>query len=188
MGQERTKMQVFDNGRLWYESPTRVMKGVTLEMVQWYNSQRSMTRDKESYKQWHPDHLDFKVLHESTMKGNVGHSHWAKERVGPHHVVSFKTVSEVSIGDTILILHRTPWYQWRTFSMREYTPEGVIIRGVHIVGSDNPYWGRVWNFITRKFLFTEELREAHDTHADEEFANTEKAIKEAWAERTNKED
>jgi len=111
--------------------------------------------------------------------------HWVKERVGKHHVVSFSTFSEVSTPAFMVILHRTPLYRWRTYSWREFTAEGVTTGGVHIVGSDGRIWGRFWNWITRKFLFTEELREAHDIHANEEFANQEKLIKKVWAEREN---
>ena len=179
-------MKIIENGKL-EETGSIEIKGVTPEMMRWYN----MHRTRERYFMWHPDHIDYKVLHKPE-KGYVGYIYQVKERFGKY-LVLLKTVVEESSDTTLTVRHKTSIDHWPPFYRRvhlkfEGTPAGLILHSKLTVGSDNPVWGRLWNFITRKFLYTEKFREAYIKHAREESENFPKFLPKLYAEYAGKED
>ncbi|OGO20615.1 MAG: hypothetical protein A2144_02940 [Chloroflexi bacterium RBG_16_50_9] len=176
-------MRIIENGKL-EETGSVEIKGVTLEMMRWW----IMHRTRESYKMWHHDHIDFKVLRRPE-RGEVGYTYIVKERFGKY-LVSLKSTIEEWSDTASTVLHKTylhPWpvpmYNLRVRLKFAATPAGLMLHSTHVVGSDNPIWGRLWNFITRKFIYTEKLRAAYARHAEEESENFPNFLKKLYAER-----
>ena len=180
-------MKVIENGKL-EETGSVEIKGITPEMMRWW----VMNRTRERYQMWHPDHIDFRVLHKPEL-GEVGYTYLVKERFG-EYLVSLKSTIEEWNDTTSTVLHKTylhpcpfPMYNLRVRLKFEGTPDGMILHSTHTVGSDNPVWGRLWNFITRKFVYTAKLRAAYARHAEEESENFPQFLTKLYAECVDKE-
>lgn len=176
-------VRVVWNGMMVPEpSEPRVQEGVTPEMMIWW----SMNRNKERYKMAHPDHIDFKTVYKPE-KGQVGTRFYHKEKHGRYMERTTFVVEGIS-DHTFDIAIKSRGFTRRTHLVFEAVPGGTKISSTQIIGSDNPIWGRFWNFITRKFLYTAEYRAACAKHGSEEFGpeGTPKILPKLYAENADK--
>jgi len=181
------QVRVIWNGKLEITF-TREVEGLTPKMMIWWLTHR---KDTERYKLWHPDHIEFKVLYKPE-KGHVGSVYFEKQkRAGSLEKITavVLAVSDTTYAQLFRCAGRwLPRYTIQLFEEFEPTPTGTIVHGIQIVGSDNRVWGRFWNFITRKFLFTEKTRARQAEHGLLERENSLKILPKLYAEFADKED
>ena len=170
------------NGKLEV-TRTWEVKSVTPKMMTWWFTHR---KNKERYKLWHADHIDFRVLYKPE-KGHIGSVYYEKQKVG--NAVHKITAVVLGVSDTTYtqLIHH-PLYTTVIYSEFEATPTGTIVHDTFIVVSDNRVFGRFWNFMTRKFLYTEKSRAAHGPHAAVERENLSNSLPKLYAEFADKED
>ena len=175
-------MEIIHNGKIRMTG-SREMKGITPEMMVWWSTHRT----KERIKMWHPDHLDFKVLYKPE-KGHVGSVYKIKEKHGKYTLDMKLTVYGVT-DKSFTHVQKARGYIRNTHIEFEATPDGMIMHSTSIIGSDNPVFGRLWNFITRKFLYTEKYQAASAQHSGvEEAANLQEFLPKLYAECAGKEE
>jgi len=169
------------NGMMAQQSDApRLLPGVTPEMMHWW----SLNRNKERYKMVHPDHIEFKTLFKPE-KSDVGTVFYHEEKHG-RYMEKTRFVVEGISANTFDIAIRSRWFTRRTHLVFEAAPGGTYLSSTGIIGSDNPYWGRLWNWFTRKFLYTAEYRAACAKHGKDEFTVTPQILPKLFAEATGK--
>ncbi len=167
-------MKVIYNGMLEMET-AREIKGVTPAMMRWW----SVHRTKERYKLSHPDHIDFQTLYKPE-EGHIGSVYAIKEKHG-RFMLDMKVIVQGITDSTFTHVQIARGYRRQTHLVFEPTPDGMILHSHHIIGSDNPVWGPLWNWVTRKFLISDEYRAAIAKHGQEETANYAKFLPQLYA-------
>jgi hypothetical protein len=158
------EMKVIENGKLQIKKTTEI-KGVTPQMVAWY----AKDRNKDSYKMWHPDHIDYKCIKNGPNGGHVGSVYLETQKLGKHIYKMKKTIFEYS--DTVsAITLKFPLFTIRSRTISDQKPTITIRRTTQVIGTDMPVVGRLWNWYLRKLILPEFLRD-HDKHAAEEREN-----------------
>ena len=180
MASETTERQirVIKNGKLEV-SRTYELRGVTPEMLSWYR----LARTKEWYKMWHPDHIDYKLLYKPA-EGSIGAVYSETQKVGGRVYEMKKTILAQTDEISEIILKFPLFSIWGRL-VCENTPTGTVRHSTQVYGSDNPVWGRAWNFVLRKFVLPRFL-EDFSRHQDEEMVNTMDFLPKLYAEAAGK--
>ena len=169
------------NGMMAQQSDApRLLPGVTPEMMHWW----SMNRNKERYQMVHPGHIEFKTVYKPA-NGDVGTRFYHEEMHGKYMEKTHFLVEGIS-DNTFDICIKSRGFTRRTHLTFMPGPGGTYMSSTTIIGSDNPYWGRLWNWFTRKFLYTADYRAACAEHGKLEFTNTPQLLPKMFAEATGK--
>jgi len=158
----------------------RFLPGVTPDMMRWW----SLNRNRERYRMAHPDHIEFKTVYKPE-NGDVGTRFYHEEKHGKYMEKTYFVVEGIS-DNTFNICIKSRGFTRRTHLKFEPAQGGTYLSSTTIIGSDNPYWGRIWNWVTRKFLFTADYRAACAKHGKEEFTTTPQILPKLFAEATSK--
>lgn len=172
--------KVIWNGKLEITGSHEV-PGVTPAMMLWW----SVHRNKERYKMWHPDHIDFKVLYKPE-KGHIGSVYIEKEKHGSY-MVNKKLVVVGMSDNSFTVRQNGRGYIRLTHIIFEPTATGMIMNSTQIIGSDNQFFGRFWNWVTRTFLYTKKYRAAAAKHGVLENESVPKFLPKLYAEYADKE-
>lgn len=176
----RSQVKVIWNGKLLITSSHKI-KGLTPEMMVWWSTHRSTER----IKMWHPDHVYFKVKYKPES-GHAGSVYKIKEKHGKYTLYHTLTVHGVT-QNSFTFTQNARGYLRNSHIEWEATPDGCIANSTSVIGSDNPVWGRFWNWVTRKFLFTDTYRAAAAKHSLTEGENLKAFLPKLFEENVNKE-
>ena len=158
-------------------SKTVEMKGVTPEMLDWFNK----NLDLELYLKWHPDHIDRKKI-ERPGKSPI---FLETQRVGNKvYKMRLKRSERLPDGTHVSRL-RYPLWVFHSESKTVPTPTGVIRYSKGWVGTDFPVVGRLWNWYLRLFVLPDFMKRQFQ-HQDEESVNTVNVLPRLYAEYMKK--
>lgn len=171
---EQPTVREIENSKV--EVTSRILvKGVSPDQIYEF----FLNLDDERYRQWHPGHhLEFRTVHQPEGE-TVGTVTYFKERFEDGRVLATKIKTlEVVPGRRVVQRSVSPW--WQPFDLivgLEAIPEGTLVTHQIVVGSDLPFLGRLFNLVLRRLYLREGNIQAIHNHANEEFTNLERLLK-----------